>query len=247
MIDERFMRTELLLGNQALKNLQNSTVALIGVGAVGGYALEALARAGVGHLILVDFDTFDITNINRQILALTSTVGQKKVEVARRRVLDINPKCDVKVEDIFISDENFDKIFNDKIDFVVDAMDSMKEKCDMMYFLYQKGIPFISSMGAALKTDISALKIAKLSKTNYCPMSKKIRKSLVQRGVDMDKITCVYCAEQKDSGPKPIIASKDGSKAVLGSLPTITAMAGLMMAHYVIFELSKGDKNAKYT
>lgn len=242
MTDHRFMRTSLLLGANGMENLKNATVALVGLGAVGGFALEALARAGVGHLILVDFDRFDVTNINRQILALETTIGAKKTDVAKERVLSINPECNVEIRDMFVCAQNFDEIFNQKIDFVIDAIDSIKEKCDMIAYLFEKKIPCISAMGAALKTDISALKISKLSETSYCPMAKKIRKDLKQRGIDIDQIKCVACFEQNKSGQKPIIASKDGKKAVLGSMSTVTAAMGLMLAHEVILSLAKGEK-----
>ena len=241
MTDNRFMRTALLLGEDNLKKLQNATVAIVGLGAVGGYALEALARAGIGHLILIDFDRFDITNINRQILALDTTIGIKKTDVAKARVLSINPNCIVEIKDAFVSAQNLEKIFDSHIDFAVDAMDSIKEKCDMMAFFYHKKIPFISAMGAALKTDISALKITKLSETRYCPMAKKIRKNLKERGIDTTKINCVASFEQTPPD-KAIIASGDGKKAVLGSISTITATMGLMLAHDVMMHLIKEEK-----
>lgn len=241
MTDERFIRTEMMLGLDGLKKLEKSTVMVVGVGAVGGYALEALARAGVGHLILIDFDVFDLSNINRQVLALTSTVGQKKVAVAQKRVSDINPKCKVEIEDCFVTSENINKILNRKIDFVVDAIDSVKEKCDMMAAMAQKKMNFISAMGAALKTDISALKTGKLSETQYCPMAKKIRKDLKNKGIDTSQIICVYSTEQSDGSSKPIKPNSDGKKAILGSLPTVTAVMGLMLAHHVILSLSKKE------
>ncbi|MBQ7659358.1 MAG: tRNA threonylcarbamoyladenosine dehydratase [Alphaproteobacteria bacterium] len=243
MVDERFMRTALLLGDDGLKRLENATVAVIGLGAVGGYALEALARAGIGRLILVDFDVFEPTNINRQLLALTSTLGQKKVEAAKNRVMDINPKCKVELQDCFVNIENFDEIFeNKKIDFVVDAIDSIKEKCAMMAYLFEHNIPFVSAMGAALKTDVSALKYAKLSNTAYCTMARKIRKNLKTLGVDEQKIDCVYSSEPNNGSEKQIIKNQAGKKAVLGSLPTVTAIMGLMLAHHVILSLAKKEK-----
>jgi len=243
MVDERFMRTALLLGDDAIGRLESSTVAVIGLGAVGGYALEALARAGIGRLILVDFDVFEPSNINRQILALSSTLGQKKVEVARKRVSDINPNCDVLIEDCFVNIENFDKIFlNIKIDFVIDAIDTIKEKCAMMAYLFEHNIPFVSAMGAALKTDVSALKYGKLSNTAYCTMARKIRKNLKNLGVDERKIDCVYSSEPNNGAQKPILKNQVGKKAVLGSLPTVTAMMGLMLAHHVILSLAKTEK-----
>lgn len=246
MIDERFMRTEMLLGSEGLKKLKDATVMVVGLGAVGGYALEALARSGIGHLVLVDFDVFDLSNINRQILALTSTVGQKKTEVAKKRVLDIHPKCKVELEDCFVSIENINKILNRKIDFVVDAIDSIKEKSDMMAALCEKKIKFVSAMGAALKTDVNALKTDFLSHTKYCPMAKKLRKELKNKGLDISKIMCVYSTEQSDSSQKPIKENPTGGKAILGSMPTVTAVMGLMLAHYVILSLAKGDQNAKH-
>lgn len=240
MTDNRFMRTALLLGNEGLKKLQSATVAVVGLGAVGGYALEALARAGIGHLILVDFDRFDITNINRQILALDTTIGLKKTDVAKERVQNINPDCVVEIKDTFVDAENLDEIFNTHIDFAVDAIDSIKEKCEMMAFLAAQKIPFVSAMGAALKTDIAALKIVKLSQTLYCPMAKKIRKNLKERGIDITNVKCVASFEQTTAIDKPLIAGQNGAKAVLGSMSTVTAVMGLMLAHEVILSLAKG-------
>ncbi len=240
MTNPRLMRTEALLGTRAIKNLQNSTVMVVGVGAVGGYALEALARAGVGNLILVDFDSFDETNINRQILALTSTLGQKKIEVARKRVIDINPNCNVVLEDVFVTSSNIDNLLKRNPDYVVDAIDSIKSKCELMSALQQRGIPFISSMGAALKTDITCVKIAPLSATRNCPMAKVVRQNLKKLGADITNITCVFSDEQTTPPNTAIIKTPDKTKNILGSLPTITAVFGLMMAHKVILDLAKG-------
>lgn len=239
MTDERLMRTELVLGAKGIENLKKSTVVVIGIGAVGGYALEALARAGVGHLILVDFDVFEPSNINRQILALSSTLGQKKVTVAQKRVMEINPYCKVELKDMFVNNENIEEIIKFWPDYVVDAIDSIKEKCDLMEALQKANIPFISSMGAALKTDIFALREMKLSKTYGCAMAKKIRQSLKKRGVDTDKIRCVCSTENLQN--KPIAENPDGGRPVLGSLPSITAVMGLMLAHLVILDLAKGE------
>lgn len=239
MNDERWVRTELMIGSKGMEKLKKATVVVVGVGAVGGYALEALARAGIGHLILVDFDVFEPSNINRQILALSSTLGQKKVEVAKKRVLDINSECKVEIEDIFLTNENIDKILYKSPNYVVDAIDSIKEKCDLMEALYRKHIPFISAMGAALKTDIFAFREMALSKTYACPMAKKIRSNLKTRGVDISQIRCVCSTE--NTFVKPITENLNGGRAVLGSLPTVTAVMGLMLAHRVILDLAKGE------
>ena len=240
MNDKRLMRTKALLGENGVKNLQNATVMLFGLGAVGGYALEGLARAGIGHLILVDFDVFDESNINRQILALSSTVGKKKTEAAQQRVLEINPECDVELEDVFVTDENLSILLNRKIDYAVDAIDVMKSKCSLMYELYKRQIPFVSSMGAALKTDASCIKTAKLSQTVNCPMARCIRQNLKKRGADLSKIDCVFSAEQCNLPEGAVTKNPQGGKNILGSLPTITAIFGLTIANKIIGDIAKG-------
>ncbi len=245
MVDERFLRTELLLGAKGLDKLQNSTVMVIGLGAVGGYALEALTRSGIGHLILVDFDSFDLTNINRQILALTSTTGRKKIDVAKERVLDINPACRVETKDLFVNAETLPQLLSEKVDFVVDAIDALNPKCCLMEALYQKQIPFISSMGAALKSDPSCIHYGKLSATKNCGLSKFIRKRLKKRGVDIGKIYCVSSDEQVDLPETAIVCNENDEnpngrkRNTLGSLPTITAIFGLTIANQVIKTLIK--------
>lgn len=241
MIDERFTRTALLLGQDGLERLQDATVMVVGLGAVGGYALEALARSGIGRLILVDFDTFEATNINRQILALSSTLGQKKTETAKKRVLDINPKCNVLLKDVFINNENISILLNEKIDFVVDAIDSIKEKCALMKTLTERKINFISAMGAALKTEVETIKIATLDKTFNCQMARAVRQNLKKQGVDLKKIVCAFSAEQCKSAPQSVVITPASEKNILGSLPTVTAVMGLSMAHYVILQLAKGQ------
>lgn len=240
MTELRFMRTAALLGQNGLQNLQHSTVMIVGLGAVGGYALEAIARSGVGHLILVDFDRFDETNINRQILALDSTLGQKKTDVACERVQQINPACLIEIKDLRLSKENINTLFSQKVDYVIDAIDEMPAKCALMKFLAEKKIPFISSMGAALKTDASCVKVAKLSQTINCPMARRIRQILKKDGANIADIDCVFSSEQCILPENAITANPSGGKSVLGSLPTITAIFGLMIAHHVIKTLAKG-------
>ena len=243
MPDNRFMRTEALLGSDALKKLRNSTVMIVGVGAVGGYALEALARAGVGKFVIVDFDVFDITNINRQILALSSTVGRKKIDVAQERLLDINPKAKVKTLDLFVNDETIPQILKQKVDFVIDAIDSLNPKCQLAEALYSTDIPFISSMGAAIKTDPSKIFYGSLNQTKNCGLAKFMRKRLKKRGLDLSKICCVSSTEQCSLPETAIFETKEtptqGRKRnTLGSLPTITAIFGLTIANEVIKTLT---------
>lgn len=248
MVKEQFLRTSLLLGEEGIKRLQQATVMVVGVGAVGGYVVEALARSGVGHLILVDFDVFDESNINRQILALHSTVGRKKVEVGKERVLDINPDCEVETKELFVNAETLPELLQYKADFVVDAIDALNPKCCLMEALWQQKIPFISSMGAALKTDTSCIKFGHLSQTKNCSLSKFIRKRLKRRGVAINEIDCVYSDEQIDLPENAMIETdevaentpQNGRKRhTLGSLPTITAIFGLTIANEVIKKLSQ--------
>lgn len=240
----RFMRTGLLLGEEGLRRLHEASVMVVGLGAVGGYALEGLARAGVGRLILVDFDTFDETNINRQILALTSTIGKKKTDVAAQRVKEINPDCVVETKDVFVNTDTIEDLLREPVDFVVDAIDALNPKCCLMQTLQEKGIPFISSMGAALKSDPSFIRLGALSKTKNCGLAKFIRKRLKKRGVDINKITCVSSEEQVNLPETAIMESEDKPQEsgrirnTLGSLPTITAIFGLTIANAVIKQLT---------
>ena len=245
MKNNRFERTEALLGKQGLQKLKNAHIAIIGIGAVGGYAMEALARAGVGSLTLVDSDTVDITNINRQIIALSSTIGQDKIEAAKKRVLDINPDCKVSTKKVFVNQDTIEDVFaKDTPDFVIDAIDSLNPKCCLMEYLYNQGISFVSSMGAALKTDPKFIKLGSLSSSKNCGLAKFIRKRLKKRGLELGKITCVYSDEQTTL-PESAIYQDDTSSSTtgrqrntLGSLPTITAIFGLTMANHAIMHIS---------
>ena len=236
----RFMRTELLLGAEKMQKLHNSTVMIVGVGAVGGYALEAIARSGVGCIIIVDFDVFDETNINRQILALNSTIGQKKIEVAKKRVWDINPECSVIAIDKFVNRDNISELFSQHIDFVIDAIDTVSSKCLLLAELVKRNINFISSMGAALRTDTSCIKVSTLDKTQNCGLAKTIRSSLRQNGVDLRRIRCVYSNEQNQSQGILQNTNKE-ERNILGSLPTITAIFGLIAANEAIKTLTSDN------
>ena len=239
MSNPRLMRTELLLGSKGMSALQNSSVMIIGLGAVGGYALEAIARSGVGTLILVDFDLFDDTNVNRQILALSSTIGQKKTSVAASRVKEINPDCKVIIKDMYVDENNLPELMSLKPDFVVDAIDSLASKASLIAYLTTHHIDFISSMGAALKTDPSCIKAAHLNQTKNCSLARALRQKLKQQGVDLKEVHCVYSDENVDLPPSAIIMPQErGQNKILGSLPTITAIFGLTIANYVIKHLS---------
>lgn len=241
-------RTRMLLGDDGIVKLQKAKVMLIGLGAVGGYALEALARAGVGHLILVDFDVFDETNINRQILALSSTIGRKKTEVARERVLEINPECRVEIHDVFVNADTLPDLLAEPVDYVVDAIDALNPKCCLIEELYRREIPFISSMGAALKTDPAFIKCGSLSASKNCGLAKFIRKRLRRRGIEINQIQCVFSDEQINLPSEALCPSAEEPESgrvrhTLGSLPTITAIFGLTIANQVITKLA-GYKNS---
>lgn len=249
--NRRFQRTEALLGAEAMYKLQNSSVMVIGLGAVGGYALEALARSGIGRLILVDFDVIEESNINRQILALSSTIGKSKTEAAKERVLQINPNCQVETREMFVNADTLKNLLEHKADMVVDAIDALNPKCCLMEELYKRGIPFISSMGAALKTNPECIKFAKLSNSKNCSLARFIRKRLKKRGIDISQIDCVFSDEQtelaenavfmdEESINTEISAGRQGRiRNTLGSLPTITAIFGLTIANQVILKLSR--------
>ena len=245
MSDKRFMRTQMLLGQEGMERLKQATVMVVGLGAVGGYALEALARAGIGHLILVDFDRFDETNINRQILALDSTVGKLKTEVAAARVKDINPSCLVEIKNVFVDKDNLADIFAVRPDFVVDAIDSLSAKCALLEFLWHEKIAFISSMGAALKTNPADIAVSTLDKTQNCALARKVRHQLKSQGVNLAEVPCVYSQEQPKLPQTAILApQEDGARNIMGSLPTITAIFGLTLANEIILKLSKAEFKA---
>lgn len=252
--NRRFLRTEALLGKEGMDRLQQATVMVVGLGAVGGYALEALARSGIGHLILVDFDVIEESNVNRQILALTSTIGEKKTIAAAKRVAEINPTCRVEVREMFANQDTIDELLRIPTDYVVDAIDALNPKCGLIEELWRRKIPFVSSMGAALKTDAACIKFGRLNSTKNCGLAKFIRKRLKKRGVALNEICCVSSDEQicysenavfmeEDVPNRQISCQQQGRvRNTLGSLPTITAIFGLTIANQIIQSIA-GNKN----
>lgn len=218
---DRLHRTRLLFGNDAINKLQQSTVMVVGCGAVGSFAVEALARSGVGNLILIDFDSIDESNINRQLFALDSTVGQPKVDVAMARIRDINPNICVTALNLFFDDKT---ILNITPDFVLDAIDSVPSKIALYKWCNVRNIPFISSMGAARKTDPTQIRVSKISKTSVCPLAAKIRKLV--RMEHLPDFDVVYSAQVPSETVLP--------GRVFGSAITVTGIFGLMMADYAI-------------
>lgn len=238
----QFSRTKIIYGEQAIKKLASSRVAVFGLGGVGGYALEALARAGVGALDLIDNDTISLTNLNRQILALHSTVGEYKTEVASRRVKDINPDCKVKIYNTFYLPETAGEFDFKEYDYIIDAVDTVTAKLALIENANKTGTPIISSMGTGNKTDASAFKVADIYETSACPLARIMRKELKKRGISSLKV--VYSTQEpvRDENSADIIeaelvASGTTRRDIPGSVSFVPATAGLLIAGEVINDL----------
>ena len=221
---DRLHRTKLLLGESAVEKLEKSTVMIVGCGAVGSFACEALARSGIGHLILVDFDKIEESNINRQLFALDSVIGQSKVKVARQRIYDINPKIVVDAIDVFFDENTKLDIVPD---FVIDAIDTVQSKIALYKWCNDNDVPFVSSMGAARKTDSMQIKTTNISKTSVCPLASKIRHEIKDMG--LPDFPVVYSTE-------PATKQINGNRE-FGSIITVTGVFGLMLADFVIKKL----------
>lgn len=254
---EQFARTEAIIGSAAVEKLQSAAVIVFGIGGVGSYVVEGLARAGVGKLTLVDNDVIDITNINRQLPALHSTVGKSKAETMANRVKDINPECDVEAIECFFMPENADQFDFKEYDYVVDAIDTVTGKLALIEKAYSEGTPVISSMGTGNKLDPSMFKITAIEKTKVCPLAKVMRKELKNRNIrgvkvlyseeepikpDFSKTGGVNSGENDGCRTEGNAAdSADAGavrrKAVPGSISFVPSVAGLMIAGEVVRDL----------
>lgn len=223
---ERLLRTQEVLGNDAINSLSKATVLIAGLGGVGGYTLEALARSGIMNFILVDSDKFETSNLNRQILATTETIGKAKTEVAKQRILQIDSNINVTTKTMFIDETNIDELLDLKPTLVVDAIDSVNSKCLLLANCKKKEIKVVSSMGAALRKDPTQIKIDDISKTYGCPLAKQVRTKLKEYQI-YDGIPCVFSPEQK-------IQTQDQT---LGSLPTVVGCFGLTLAQLAIDQI----------
>lgn len=229
MNKEQYSRTEALLGTEALKKLRHSRVIVFGVGGVGGHVVEALARSGVGALDLVDKDVVSISNLNRQIIALQSTVGRSKVEVMKERIADIDPDCVVRTYEMLYLPETSDQFDFTQYDYVVDAVDTVTAKIDLIISAREAGVPVISSMGAGNKMNPAMFEVADIYKTSVCPLAKVMRRELKKRGVDHLKV--VYSKEEA------IRRETDERKPVPGSIAFVPSVAGLIIAGEVVKDL----------
>ena len=227
-----FSRTKNLIGKDALEKLKNAKVAVFGVGGVGGYAVEALVRAGVGELLLVDSDKVSESNLNRQIIALQSTIGQYKTKIAKARAEDINPAIKVQTKEVFFLPENADEFDFTKYDYVVDAIDTVSGKIAIIEKAHKAGVPVISAMGAGNKLDNTAFEVADISKTSVCPLARVMRRELKKRGIEHVKV--VYSKEE----PKKQTAT-EGEKSSPSSIAFVPSVAGLIVAGEVIKDLIK--------
>ena len=246
----QFSRTELLLGKEAMDKLQNSRVAVFGIGGVGGYVCEALVRSGIGAFDLIDDDKVCLTNLNRQIIATKKTVGQYKTEVMRDRILEINPKAEVIIHNCFYLPENADDFDFSEYDYVVDAVDTVTAKLELIMRAKESGTPVISSMGAGNKLDASAFRVADIYKTKVCPLAKVMRRELKKRGVK--KLKVVYSEEQPIRPVEDMAIScrshcicPPGAKHkcterrdIPGSVTFVPSVVGLIIAGEVVKDLT---------
>lgn len=250
MIQHPLSRTELLIGKEALDKLRNSKVVVFGVGGVGSFTVEALARAGVGTLVLVDDDTVCLTNLNRQVHATFDTISKSKVEVMKERVLSINKKCNVITHQVFVTGDNIAEIITNDVDYVVDAIDTVSAKIALAVFCEQKNISLISSMGTGNKLDPTQFKVTDIYKTKVCPLAKVMRYELKRRGVK--KLKVVY-SEEQPLKPKveDVVTCKTGcvctggtkkcsaKRQIPGSISFVPPVSGMIMASEVVKDLVK--------
>lgn len=232
----RFTRVEMLLGSEKLDILKNAEILLFGVGGVGSYVAESLVRSGIGHITIVDFDTVELTNLNRQIMATEAVIGEKKVQVMASRLKSINSDCEVRsLEEKYIGD-NWELFFDRPYDYVVDAIDMVSAKLHIIEKCKELNIPIISSMGTANKMDITQLKITDIQKTHTCPLAKVMRRELKNRGIK--KLKVVY-SEEMPLKPLPLETSAVNNKVINGTVMFVPATAGLMIGSEVVKDLLK--------
>lgn len=236
-MSNEWIRTEAMIGPQGIERLAGARVAVFGIGGVGSYAAEALARSGIGSLCLIDGDVVAQSNLNRQLVALCSTIGQPKAEVMKKRVLDINPRCEVQAATCFYSAENADRFDFSTYDYIVDAIDTVTSKLLLIERAYRVGTPVVSSMGAGNKLDPSAFEVADIYETSVCPLARVMRQELRKRGVP-----CLKVVYSKEKPVEPTFSQPQemplGKRQTPGSMPFVPGVAGLILAGVVIRNLA---------
>ena len=236
MINE-YSRTELLIGSEGMEQLRGASVLVFGVGGVGSHCIEALARSGIGHLILVDNDTVSLTNINRQSIALHSTVGQYKTKVMKEKIRDIDPAIRVDTYETFVLPDNVETVFREQPDYVIDAIDTVTAKLAVIEYAQERGIPVISSMGTGNKLHPELFEITDISKTSLCPLCRVMRRELKARGIAHLKV--VYSKEKPvDTSGRETGEDPGARRSVPGSISFVPPAAGLLIAGEVIRELA---------
>lgn len=238
MVQKEFVnwqqRTELLLGREKTERLRRAHVLVVGLGGVGAYAAEMLCRAGIGHMTIVDADTVQPTNINRQLPALHSTLGQYKADVLAARFRDINPDIRLDVLPVYLKDEAITELLDsERFDFVVDAIDTVAPKCYLIYNALKRGLKIVSSMGAGAKSDITQVRFADLWETYHCGLSKAVRKRLQKMGMKR-KLPVVFSTEQADTNSVVLVDNEQNKKSTTGTVSYMPAVFGCYLAEYVI-------------
>ncbi|WP_300794338.1 tRNA threonylcarbamoyladenosine dehydratase [uncultured Bacteroides sp.] len=238
MVQKEFVnwqqRTELLLGREKTERLRRAHVLVVGLGGVGAYAAEMLCRAGIGHMTIVDADTVQPTNINRQLPALHSTLGQYKADVLAARFRDINPDIRLDVLPVYLKDEAITELLDsERFDFVVDAIDTVAPKCYLIYNALKRGLKIVSSMGAGAKSDITQVRFADLWETYHCGLSKAVRKRLQKMGMKR-KLPVVFSTEQADTNSVVLVDDEQNKKSTTGTVSYMPAVFGCYLAEYVI-------------
>lgn len=238
MVQKEFVnwqqRTELLLGREKTERLRRAHVLVVGLGGVGAYAAEMLCRAGIGHMTIVDADTVQPTNINRQLPALHSTLGQYKADVLAARFCDINPDIRLDVLPVYLKDEAITELLDsERFDFVVDAIDTVAPKCYLIYNALKRGLKIVSSMGAGAKSDITQVRFADLWETYHCGLSKAVRKRLQKMGMKR-KLPVVFSTEQADTNAVVLVDDEQNKKSTTGTVSYMPAVFGCYLAEYVI-------------
>lgn len=231
MKNSRFLRTELLIGLEGIERLKNSKIAVFGVGGVGSYAVEALARCGVGKIVLIDYDKICITNVNRQIHATSTTIGEIKVKAMKNRILDINPDAEVVIFNEKYISESANKLLSDDYDYVIDAIDMVSSKIDLIVKCKERGIKIISSMGAGNKMDPTKFEVADIFKTETCPLARVLRKELRKKNVSDLKV--VYSKEIVSKIEK----EDQNIESIIGSISFVPSVVGLILASVVVKEI----------
>lgn len=231
-------RTELLLGDSRLQKLQNAHILIVGTGGVGAYTAEMLCRAGIGELTIVDADVIGVSNINRQLIALNSTIGKPKVEVLAQRLLDINPKINLHIEKIYVIDDELGPILSTKYDYVVDAIDTLRPKINLIVKCLEKKLPIVSSMGAGGRMDPTMVEVTDISKSHHCPLAHMLRKKLHKLGIRKG-LKVVFSPEPILEGSMILCDNEPNKKSIVGTISYMPASFGIACASVVVKYLTE--------